>query len=69
MDTFLNGSKSIICFNYSKFENNLFCFKSDIIVEWLFYTTCNNYNAVGGPGDCKMILKSNDTLEFLCIHV
>ena len=28
-----------------------------------------NYNAVGGPGDCKMILKSNDTLELLYIHV
>ena len=27
------------------------------------------YNAVGGPGDCKMILKSNDTLELLYIHV
>ena len=28
-----------------------------------------HYNAVGRPGDCKMTLKSNDTLELLCIEV
>ena len=29
----------------------------------------NTYNAVGRPGDWKMVLKSNDTLELIYIYI